>query len=344
MSLTYEYVLWNKQKKKYDWTILIFVLAYLCLFTVLSLISNPNTSIETLIIRGFGTLALLMLHFILLIGPLSRINPRFLIFLYNRRHLGVSMFLAAAIHGLFSLIQFHALGNTNPIYSLFTSNLDYDTIIHFPFQVLGFVALIILFFMAATSHDFWLHNLSPKIWKSIHFGVYIAYSLIILHVFLGAFQQEDASLPQYVLAFAFVLVASIHLWAGLKEKRSDKISKSGDSNYVYACLIDEIAPNRAFIVNLETEKVAIFKYDNKLSAVSNVCKHQNGPLGEGKVVRSCITCPWHGYQYNLADGRAPAPFSEKLATYNLKLIDDKIYIDPKANEEGCFVEPLIFDS
>ena len=42
--------------------------------------------------------------------------------------------------------------------------------------------------MAATSHDFWLHNLSPYVWKSLHMGVYVAYGLLVLHVLLGVVQ------------------------------------------------------------------------------------------------------------------------------------------------------------
>ena len=48
-----------------------------------------------------------------------------------------------------------------------------------PFQPFGFFALIILFLMAATSHDFWLANLSAPVWKSLHMLVYVAYALLV---------------------------------------------------------------------------------------------------------------------------------------------------------------------
>ena len=80
--------------------------------------------------------------------------------------------------------------------------------------------------------------------------------------------------------------------------------------------------------------MAIFKYDGKISAVSNVCQHQSGPLGEGKILNGCITCPWHGYQYRLVDGCAPPPFGEKLATYRLRLRDGMLELDPRALAPG----------
>jgi hypothetical protein len=61
--------------------------------------------------------------------------------------------------------------------SLFVSNTRYNSVAQFPFQALGFFALMILFLMAATSHDFWLRNLTAPTWKRLHMMVYVAYGL-----------------------------------------------------------------------------------------------------------------------------------------------------------------------
>lgn len=344
MGLDYKLVIWNKFKKRYDKVVVSGMLAYLILFATLTIVFNPQTTLETLIIRAFGSLALLMLHIILVIGPLSRINSGFLPVLYNRRHLGVSMFLAALIHGAFSLFQFHALGNVNPFYSLFTSNMDYGSLTNFPFQVLGFFALLILFVMASTSHDFFLSNLSPKIWKGLHMMVYLAYILIILHVFLGSLQQESSYFTFGLLVTGFFVVAGLHLAAGFKEYKKDIAHTIEEEGWLRVCEIDEIEENRAKLFTVGNERIAIFKYDNKLSAVHNVCKHQGGPLGEGKIIDGCITCPWHGYQYLPQNGQSPPPFKEKIATYHLKLINTTVYLNPVAEKEGSEVPPVIIYS
>ena len=341
MGLNYQTVLWNKNKKIYDKWIAISILLYLTCFIGLTILTNAQTSVETLIIRAFGTLALALLHVILVIGPLSRINSKFLPLLYNRRHLGVSMFLAALIHGGFSLFQFHALGNVNPITALFTSNMDYGSLSNFPFQVLGFFALCILFIMASTSHDFWLKNLSPAVWKRLHMLVYIAYVLIIMHVFLGAFQQQSSLASITLLGLGFLCISSLHLITGFKESKTDNTeSKTIDGDWEYVCRIDEIPEDRAKIFIVENERIAVFKYDNKLSAIANVCKHQGGPLGEGKVVDGCVTCPWHGYQYLPHNGQSPPPFTEKVSTYNLKIDQEKVFVLPKPLPEGTEVKPI----
>jgi len=339
MGLDYQLVLWNKHKKTYDKIIAASMLLYIILFTVITLIFNSETSIETLVIRAFGSLAIIMLHVILVIGPLARLNTNFLPILYNRRHLGVSMFIAALIHGSFSMFQFHALGDVNPIYSLFTSNMDYGSLTNFPFQVLGFLALLILFVMASTSHDFFLGNLSARVWKRLHMMVYFAYALIFAHVFLGAFQQETSPFTIGIMMIGFVIVASLHLFTAFKERNIDTTKTVEIEGWLEVCHSSEIEENRAKIFTVDNERVAIFKYDGKLSAIHNVCKHQGGPLGEGKIIDGCITCPWHGYQYVPSNGKSPPPFTEKVATYELKLEGDIVYINPKAFDEGTEVKP-----
>jgi nitrite reductase/ring-hydroxylating ferredoxin subunit len=342
MGLDYQLVLWNKHKKTYDKIIVASMLLYIILFATITLIFNSETSIETLVIRAFGSLAIIMLHVILIIGPLARLNTNVLPILYNRRHLGVSMFIAALIHGGFSMFQFHALGDVNPIYSLFTSNMEYGSLTNFPFQVLGFFALLILFFMASTSHDFFLGNLSAKVWKRLHMMVYFAYALIIAHVFLGAFQQETSLFTIGILVIGFITVASLHLITAFKERKIDRTKTIEKEGWLMVCNISEIEEDRAKIFTVENERVAIFKYDGKLSAIHNVCKHQGGPLGEGKIIDGCITCPWHGYQYLPSNGQSPAPFTEKVSTYELKLEGETVYINPKAFKEGTEVKPCKF--
>jgi len=82
------------------------------------------------------------------------------------------------------------------------------------------------------------------------------------------------------------------------------------------------------------ERIAIFRDGARLGALTNLCAHQNGPLGEGRIIDGCVTCPWHGYQYRLEDGCAPPPFTEKLATYRLRMRDGMVEVDPTALPPG----------
>jgi nitrite reductase/ring-hydroxylating ferredoxin subunit len=88
------------------------------------------------------------------------------------------------------------------------------------------------------------------------------------------------------------------------------------------------------------ERIAVFRHKGRLSAISNACAHQNGPLGEGRIIGGCVTCPWHGFQYRVEDGRSPAPFTEMVPTYRIRLRDGMVEADPRANPPGTRVEPL----
>ena len=72
----------------------------------------------------------------------------------------------------------------------------------------------------------------------------------------------------------------------------------------------------------------------QIGALTNLCAHQNGPIGEGRIIDGCVTCPWHGYQYRLADGCAPPPFTEKLATYRVRIRDGVVEVDPSPLPPG----------
>jgi methionine sulfoxide reductase heme-binding subunit len=345
MSVQYAAISWNGQKKMYDLTVAALLILYLAVFVGIGAWRNPFATAETLLIRGLGTSAFLLLNIVLCIGPLARLDRRFLPLLYNRRHLGVTTFVTGCAHGIFSIFQFHALGNANPILSLFTSNPRYDNVADFPFEALGFLALLILFLMAATSHDFWLRNLSAPTWKKLHMLVYLAYTLLVAHITLGALQSDRSPLLTAVLVGSVLTVTSLHLAAAMRERPVDRASPptQGDG-YVAICRVDAIPEKCAKIVSLSGERVAIFHYDGKVSAISNVCQHQNGPLGEGRIIDGCVTCPWHGYQYRPESGAAPAPFKEKVPTFRAKVVEGVVFVDPRPNAPGTYIEPSEIES
>lgn len=338
MSQSYRAIGWNRQKRRYDAMVAAGVTVYLLLYVGGGSVADAQATIETLVIRGCGTAALFLLHIVLCIGPLCRLDRRFLPLLYNRRHLGVTTFLLAAVHGVFALIQFHALGDVNPLVSVLVTSRSYGSLTDFPFQQLGLAALTILFAMAATSHDFWQRALSAPVWKSLHMFVYLAYVFVVAHVSLGALQAERSLVLAAVLLAGVALVSALHVTAAVKERAGDAEAPV-PAAYLDVCDVDDIPDGRAKTVCLSGERVAVFKYDGRISAVSNVCRHQNGPLGEGKIVGGCIVCPWHGYEYAPADGRAPAPFTEKLPTFGVKVVQGRVLVDPTPNPPGTFVEP-----
>lgn len=343
MSHDYKAVQWTPFKKRFDLWMLGGIAVYLIGFVAITYASQPQgdslAPVQALI-RATGTLAFLLLTFILCIGPMARLTDRFKPFLYNRRHLGVTTFLVALVHAGLVLMWYHGFSDTNALVSLFISNPRYESLHGFPFEVLGFVALLIMFLMAATSHDFWNANLGPGLWKALHMGVYFAYGLLVAHIALGAIQFEKSPIYVTLLALSAVTVVGLHLVTGLAGMRpSDRTANEG---WLKVAPLAEMEDARAKIVRpVAGEAIAVFRDGNKISAVSNVCRHQGGPLGEGKIVDGCITCPWHGFQYRMEDGQSPPPFTEKIATYATRIVDDVVYVNPDPNAPGTPQPPSL---
>lgn len=351
MAHGYATVGWNRQKHLYDLCAVGGVLAYLTVFTAVSLRADARAAADTVVLRALGTCAFALLHVVLSLGPLARLDARFLPLVYNRRHLGVLTFLVALAHGAFVVLQYHALGVVNPLLHVLAGESALGGVAGLPFQPLGAAALAILFVMAATSHDFWLANLGPATWKRLHMAVYLAWALAVLHVAAGYLQSETGPVPALLVGLGLVWVLGLHLAAGFRERAGDRDLAArgnqklgaGSGGFVDVGAVDDIAEGRARVVTLGGERVAVFRHGGAISAVSNVCRHQNGPLGEGRVIDGCITCPWHGYQYRPEDGCSPPPFTEKIATYRVKLAGRRVLVDPHALAPGTRVEPARFE-
>jgi nitrite reductase/ring-hydroxylating ferredoxin subunit/DMSO/TMAO reductase YedYZ heme-binding membrane subunit len=340
MSVGFRAVQWNRDKLVYDGILVAAVALYIVGFGLIAWGIEPPKNLPEAIdlwIRATGSCAFLMLTVILSIGPLARLDRRFLPLLYNRRHFGVLTFLVAAAHfGL--LLDWYVAQNALPnLGAELTRWPDYGKFIGFPFKTLGLAALLILFLLAATSHDFWLMFLTPRVWKFLHMGLYAAYGLVVMHVALGHVQDDRTPWIPIMLAAGFGSVAVLHLVAGWRERKADGAvgAGAGGTGWLAVGPLSSIPDKGARIVAAPRgERIAVFRDGRTIGALTNVCAHQNGPIGEGRIVGGCVVCPWHGYEYRLEDGCAPAPFTERLATYRVRILRGQVEIDPRPLPPG----------
>ena len=222
MSVSYSPVQWNRNKYFYDAVVVLLVGTYLWLFLELApAFADYTRAPDTAIIRmrAFGTCAFLMLSAILCIGPLAVLDKRAMPLLYNRRHFGVLTFFVALAHARFVIDWYFAFSPTPKLQALFGSNTAFDQLVGFPFEWFGIFALLVLAIMAATSHDFWLSFLGPKLWKSLHVLVYPAYVSVVAHVVLGALMDDRNPLFAVVVSGCALTVAGLHVAAARVERR-----------------------------------------------------------------------------------------------------------------------------
>ena len=291
--------------------------------------------------RAFGSCAFVMMSVILAIGPLARLDSRFLPLLYNRRHFGVMTAFVALTHAGFILDWYFAFSKAGKYEALLFANTSYSQLLGFPFEVFGIFALICLLVLATTSHDFWMKFLTPRVWKGLHYLIYAAYISVVAHVSFGILQdQQHQAFPILFVVVAFT-IGGLHVIAALSERKKNTPISRTETGWIRVCSVADMNEGFANVARLpKGDRVAIFLHEGKLSAISNACAHQNGPLGEGKIIRCLVTCPWHGFQYDVTNGRSPAPFTETVPTYNIAVEGDVILVDPIANLPGTFVEPV----
>ncbi|PTX57100.1 nitrite reductase/ring-hydroxylating ferredoxin subunit [Litoreibacter ponti] len=344
MSVKYTPVQWNNNKWIYDAIMLagVGLFLYIFLYAAPGILSHErpiNPQVHNA--RAFGACAFVMMTVILCIGPLARLDERFLPLLYNRRHFGVMTVFVAITHASYIVDWYFAFSMSNKYEALLFANTSYGQLKGFPFEAFGIFALAVLIILAATSHDFWMKFLSPPVWKRIHYLIYPAYLAVVAHVSLGILQDQQNHAFTWLFAGGALTVGVLHLLAALKERARDQALSVAGADWIDVAGVDEFEDGFAKVRLLpDGDRVAVYLMDGKLSAISNACAHQNGPLGEGRVIDCLVTCPWHGFQYDVRSGRSPAPFTEMVPTYNLRLQGQTVQVDPKANPPGTPVDPI----
>jgi nitrite reductase/ring-hydroxylating ferredoxin subunit len=94
--------------------------------------------------------------------------------------------------------------------------------------------------------------------------------------------------------------------------------------YVVVAKVGELEPGKSRVVEMKGKSIALFNIDGTLFAVDNVCLHMGGPIGEGSLSGSVVTCPWHGWQYNVENGVKISDPEKKLKTYEVVVEGEEI--------------------
>src|SRR3989442_13861518 len=79
------------------------------------------------------------------------------------------------------------------------------------------------------------------------------------------------------------------------------------SKFVKVATTDEMANQLAKHIEMDREKIALFKVGGAFYALSDTCTHRGGPLSEGDVEGTEVTCPWHGATFDLRTGAVLGP-------------------------------------
>jgi nitrite reductase (NADH) small subunit len=89
----------------------------------------------------------------------------------------------------------------------------------------------------------------------------------------------------------------------------------------------EVPPGSIREFEVGGKTVALANVEGKFFAVNNLCLHRGGPLGEGELDRQIVTCPWHGWQFDVTNGKLLTNADVALACYPVEVRGDEVFVD-----------------
>ena len=90
----------------------------------------------------------------------------------------------------------------------------------------------------------------------------------------------------------------------------------------------EVAPGHVRVFSAGDKSIALANLNGKFYAVDNLCTHDNGPLGEGRIDRNTIECPRHGARFDVQTGAVKAlPAVRPIKTYRVEVEGEEVKVD-----------------
>ena len=92
------------------------------------------------------------------------------------------------------------------------------------------------------------------------------------------------------------------------------------------CLFEELPLGEGKEFLVEGRVIAVFRTAEGLQAVDGMCAHQGGPIAQGQLDHNCVTCPWHGWQYDVTTGNNMLTGKKMLDTFAMEIRDREVWI------------------
>ena len=89
----------------------------------------------------------------------------------------------------------------------------------------------------------------------------------------------------------------------------------------------ELKPGEGKVVEVEGKTLALFNVAGAYYAIDNTCLHRGGPLGEGELDDRVVTCPWHGWRYDVSTGGNVNNPAVKVACFPVKVEGPSVFVE-----------------
>ena len=99
------------------------------------------------------------------------------------------------------------------------------------------------------------------------------------------------------------------------------------AQFVKVAKRSEVPADTGKCVEAGGKEIALFNVEGKICAIQHVCPHQGGPLAEGGIEGKVVTCPWHGWQFDVTTGVCTFNDSVKQETYKVREEGEDVFVE-----------------
>ena len=178
-------------------------------------------------------------------------------------------------------------------------------------------------------------------WKQLHVLIYIAYVSVVIHLYFGAAEAQGLWAQATVLGL-LALVMGSHLAGWIRnwqEKKRATVAEPAEEPWHNVASLSELKEGEGRRVDIHGLPIALFLHEGNVRAFFGYCAHQKGPLWEGKIIQGYLTCPWHGWQYSVEEGKGPPGFPDSIPFYPTKVESGRVWVrvekETQCQDYGC---------
>lgn len=96
---------------------------------------------------------------------------------------------------------------------------------------------------------------------------------------------------------------------------------------IYVCRCAELPSGSMRYLDADGLPIAVAHAAGRYYAFSDSCRHEGGPLSAGVLIDTSVTCPWHGWAYDIRSGKSLVPpVGLRIATYPVEVSHDELYV------------------
>ncbi len=98
-------------------------------------------------------------------------------------------------------------------------------------------------------------------------------------------------------------------------------------NWIRIAAVDDCPPGQARELLAADRIVALYNVEGEFHVLDGICPHQGGPLGKGILAGCVVTCPWHGWQFDVTTGQHQSNRSLRHDRWAVKVEAGSVLVD-----------------